>query len=157
MADILTDMSKGGMGSLVDTQQNLLELGENGAIDAARLIGRHGCQSEVTKRIYANIRAYALGQPGILSPEEEERQEKVKAKKAQEAEQNRKAEIRANAAENCVAQWKARPMCQCMVGVLDKHEISDGDWQLVGREFKKVISLSGRYDGLREDLRACRT
>ncbi|KZX94269.1 MULTISPECIES: tetratricopeptide repeat protein [unclassified Sulfitobacter] len=157
MADILTDMSKGGMGALVDTQQNLLELGENGAIDAARLIGRHGCQSEITKRIYANIRAYAFGQPGVLSPEEEERQEKEKAKKAREQEENRKAKLRADAKQNCVAQWKEKPLCQCMVELLEKHEISDGDWQLVRGEFKNVISLSGRYDGLREGLRACRT
>lgn len=157
MADLLTDMSEGGMGSLVDTQQNLIELGENGGIDAARLIARHGCQSETAQRIYANIRAYAFGQEGVLSPEEAARQEKIKAREAEKAEQARQDNLRTDAAASCVAQWKEEPMCRCIVKALDQYQITEGEWRMIGNEFKSVISLSGRYDGLREGLRTCRS
>lgn len=156
MEELLTDMSKGGLGSWVDTQQNLYHLGENGGIDAARLIARHGCQSETARRVYANIRAYAFGHEALLSPEEQERQQRVKAQEAQDAKRARQKSLRTNAAASCLAQWEIEPMCLCMVEALDELQITEEEWKMIGSEFKNVVSLSRRYEGLREDLRTCR-
>ncbi len=157
MGDLLMDLHRGGLDALVSTEQNLLELGEQGGIDAARLIARHGCQSEVAKRIYANIRAYALGQPPVLSPQEQERQQSILNREAEEAERERQQSLRTDAAASCFSQWQEEPMCQCIVAALDHLKITEGEWRMIGNEFTSVVSLVRRYEGLREDLGSCRS
>lgn len=157
MGDLLMDLHRGGLDAWVSTEQNLLELGEQGGIDAARLIARHGCRSETAKRIYANIRAYALGRPAVLSPQEQERQQRILKREAEEAERKHQQSLRTDAAASCFSQWREEPMCQCIVAALDHLEITEGEWRMIGNEFTSVVSLVRRYEGLREELGACRS
>lgn len=157
MADLLSDLHRGGVGSLMETQHNLSALADSGGIDGARLISLHGCQSEVTKRIYANIRAYAFGQAGIPSPEEAARRERQKAQEQEQAAKARQLALRTDAKASCVAQWKKDALCGCMIDALDQQDISESEWKSVSGDFKAVISLARGYDGLSDKLRACRT
>lgn len=111
-AEMLTDMSWGG-----------------GGMDASRIIQLYGCRSETVKRIYANIEAYARGRPGVLTPEEQERQERAKAEQAAREEQERQAAIRDAAKASCVGQFKKEDYCGCLIEGLDELGIGEADWR----------------------------
>ena len=147
----------GFAGGMVAEMSAISVLKANGETDATRLIMRHGCESEVVKRIYANVAAYVTGGDPIVSAEERERQARASAEKAQQAEQARLQQLRTRAANSCVSQFKSASFCGCLVETLETSRISADEWQQLSNNFKEIVAVGKKYDGFADRMKECRS
>ena len=164
----MQQMQSGGMLGMVDQQQQIELLSEEGAQDAAKLIRGYRCDDPHVQRIYANVAAFVLGTQPVVSAEERQRQAAEAARKAEaerkraeaearEAEVRRQAALRTDAREACVAQFKQAAFCGCVVGALDEAGVSESDWKVLQAEFKAVVGLKDAYPTVPAVLKECRS
>jgi hypothetical protein len=163
----MQQLQSGNMMGMVDQQQQVDLIKEEGAKDAAKLILGYGCQNPSVQRIYLNVAAYVLGTSPVVSAEEKQRQAEESARKAEadrkrreqeakQAEINRQAALRTDARKSCEAQFKQAAFCGCLVQELDNAGIGEADWKLLQGEFKAVIGLKDTYPTVPAVLKSCR-
>lgn len=161
MGDILKGMQSGQglLGS--DYGRTAVEtnlLAENGEKDGTRLIAQHGCESETTRRIFANLTVFVTGQGNpILSTEETKRVADVEQENIRKREQARQSQLRVSASGSCVKQFKKEPYCACIISSLDKQNIEDTEWKALGSNFREVVSIAKKYPDFANQIKSCRT
>ncbi|WP_425039322.1 hypothetical protein [Primorskyibacter sp. S187A] len=157
MGQMLQDLTQGGMGRMVAMEQNAAALQASGAQDGGKLIIGHGCQSQVTQRIYANLRAYVTGSAPELSDDLRKSQERQKEQQAKAQEAKRQRGLRTSAESACTAQFKRAGYCGCLVKGLDTVGLDEAEWTTLGRDFKQVLAIGKSHDGFADLLKSCRS
>ncbi|MGF0538893.1 hypothetical protein ACQQ2Q_12930 [Agrobacterium sp. ES01] len=166
--EMLNGFAKGGFGNVIAVEQAAEALKASAEKDGASLIIKHQCTSQVVKRIYANIEAYALGTSPVLTAEEKARQEQerieTERKAREEAERlalekkkQREEGLRTSARNSCNKAFNNSEFCSCIVSSLDEFSIEDSEWSQLGQDFQKVLSVGAKHDGFSDRLRSCRS
>ena len=91
----------------------------------------------------------------ILSPDEEKRQAAKREEEKRKQEEARQVAMRDDARSSCMTQYNKTAMCGCMVAALDDGGLSDGEWQTLKGDFKKVSSISKDHGDLGDQIMSC--
>lgn len=80
---MMTDLAKGDMGAMMQKERNTELLRQMGEQDGERLLVAHGCRSDVTRRIYANLEAFVTGSSPVAQTSVDDSTAPVESKNAQ--------------------------------------------------------------------------
>lgn len=163
----MQQMQSGNMMGMVDQSQALELLREEGAKDGAKLILSYGCQSEVVKRMYANLVAHVTGSNPVLSGayaqeaqaerKRQQEQQRLEAEaRARKKEQERQKALRTKARTSCEVQFSKSAFCGCVVKKFDAAGLKEDAWSALGKEFKAVLSLRDTYPDVPSIIADCR-
>lgn len=156
MAGLLT--GDGVMNSnMMQVAKRIGLLSANGQKDGLRLIKRHGCNSDVVKRIFANVSAFISGSSPIVSEAERKRQTEIAAQEKRRVEAERLMVIQTNAKDGCETTFKKSDFCACLIKSLKKQNLNQSDWIAISNNFREVIAIAKRNKEISGSLRSCRT
>ena len=159
LGQMLTGVTEGTGIMGTDFGQDAIDIGflkTNGEKDATRLIDQHGCASDVTRQVFSNIVFFVTGNGKVtISAEETKRREVEKQEEAKKREEQRQEGLRATAQNSCVSQFQKHEYCNCLIQGLDEQTITDTEWQMLGSNFKDIVSLLKSYPALSGRAKSC--
>jgi len=153
----MRDLEQTGGRGLAQQEFDITTLKQSGEQDAGKLINAYGCDSEVVRRVYHNLEAYALGESVEYSPEEKSRLQEEQRLRAIAAEKQRQATFRTNASASCEKRFKKAAFCSCLVSSLNEAGLSDANWSELGQDFGAVLTFAKDTPGFAEKLKSCRS
>jgi hypothetical protein len=135
------DMYKGagtmGMRAFSEPMMNLEVVKKQGTQDAIHLVAAYGCESDITKQIYRNIKPLLLGRQGTVL---------ITDKKAA-----------SQLTQGCSGAGYLGGVCSCVVSSVARSEMSSEDQELLAANFSKerIQKMRDKYPAFARYSRAC--
>ena len=137
LGSIMDDMRSGGPGALTDRVMNIEVTQQQGRQDAMHLIATYGCDSEIAKQMYRNIRPFLVGGEGI-APIIDPR-------------------MAAYLTDGCQTSGMKATFCKCMLNSILKSNLAADDQELLAANFSpaRMERMKEKYPGFRDHSKAC--
>lgn len=135
--ELLQNMKTQGANAFVEPAMNVEVLKQQGRQDAMSLVATYGCESEVTRQIYRNIKPFLIGREGKAAVTDKR--------------------MAGDLTDGCETSGKTTAFCDCMLNTILKSDIASDDQELLAAGFSmaRIERMKEKYPGFRDHSRAC--
>lgn len=116
--EMFLQMREQGVSALTEPIMNMDVTKQKGQQDAVNLVATYGCESEITKQIYRNIKPFFVGGRGVVPITDKRMANDI--------------------VQGCQAAGQKSSYCDCMLSTIIRAEVSSDDQELLAASFSEA-------------------